>query len=173
MIVWLIGLSGSGKSTLAKPVYESIRETHPNTVLLDGDQIREVFGQDQKQADYSVEGRRINAHRISHLCKMLDEQGINVVAAVLSIFPEWQAWNRAEFSRYHEIFLDVPVETAAERDPKGIYSAADGGKMPNVVGLDIPFPKPEKPDLVLNRDDQLMGVPACVQKILSSLPALD
>ena len=39
--------------------------------------------------------------------QMLDKQGIHVVAAVLSIFPEWQQWNRENLSQYYEIYLQV------------------------------------------------------------------
>ena len=36
------------------------------------------------------------------------------------------------------------------RDTKGLYAAARSGKTRNVVGLDIPFEKPEHSDLVIN-----------------------
>ena len=53
---------------------------------------------------YEIEDREKNAIRISKLCKFLDQQNINVVAAVLSNFPKWQRWNRNNFTSYKEIF---------------------------------------------------------------------
>ncbi len=165
MIIWLIGLSGSGKTTLAKSLYDHLKPTCRHLALVDGDQLRNVFPDD---VDHTVEGRRRNAARLSRLCRFLDGQDIHVVAAVLSIFPEWQAWNREHFSRYFEVFLDVPLDVVKARDTKGLY----GGTIPNVVGLDIPFPRPANPDLIVDVAMQEKGVEACRDLILTRMPAL-
>ncbi len=91
MVLWVIGLSGSGKTTLSEIVYNKLKPTIPNLVLLDGDVIRTLFRND---VDHTVAGRRKNAERISHLSKFLSDQGVHVIAAVLSLFPDWQQWNR-------------------------------------------------------------------------------
>ena len=170
MIIWLIGMSGAGKSTLAQSLYASLKPTHSNLVLIDGDAFREVFAND---TDHSIEGRAVNAARVSHLCRTLDQQDIHVIAAVLSIFPEWQSWNRKEFCRYFEIFLDIPLKTLRSRDPKGLYEAADNGGLDNMVGYDIPFPRPAQPDLIIDENQQRAGVDNCTSYILSKLPTLN
>lgn len=170
MIIWLIGMSGAGKSTLAQSLYTSLKPEHSNLVLIDGDAFREVFAND---ADHSVEGRAVNAARISHLCHALDQQDIHVIAAVLSIFPKWQSWNRKEFSEYFEIFLDIPLATLRSRDPKGLHEAAANGALDNMVGYDIPFPRPAQPDLIIDEIQQRTGVGACTSHILSFLPVLN
>ena len=169
MIIWLIGMSGSGKSTIGRAHYDQIKAQHANTVYLDGDEFREVFAND---VDHTIAGRQRNAERISRLCQVLDRQGIHVVAAVLSIFPKWQNWNRKEFDTYFEIFLDIPLETLRERDVKGLYAKADAGEMKDVVGYDIPFHTPASPDFILDPRNQDEGVSACVQKIIEKLPNL-
>ena len=63
MVVWLIGLSGSGKTTLAEAIVKKIHENNGSAVLLDGDSIREIFGND---LGYTVEDRLKNAQRICH-----------------------------------------------------------------------------------------------------------
>lgn len=150
MVIWLIGLSGAGKTTLGARLAARLRARHPNLVFLDGDALREVW---QDRLGHDVEGRAKNAARISALCRLLDEQGIHVVAAVLSLFPEWQAWNRENFSQYFEVFLDAPMEMLRQRDSKGLYAAAEAGEIDNVVGVDIDFPRPPNPDLVIAGDD--------------------
>lgn len=170
MIVWLIGLSGAGKSTVGTLVYDRVQAVHPNTVFLDGDILRDVW---RDRLPHDIEGRRRNAERISHLCAMLDRQGIHAVAAVLSIFPDWQAWNRQTFSRYYEVFLDVPMEVVKARDAKGLYAAAERGEMPNVVGIDIPMPVPPQADLHLRPPEVLMDPAAMAAMIVDKSGILE
>jgi adenylylsulfate kinase-like enzyme len=170
MIIWLIGMSGSGKTTLATRLYEQLKPTTPALVRLDGDVVRDVFGND---VEHSIEGRYRNAERISQMCKMLDAQGIHVIAAVLSIFPEWQSWNREHFSRYFEVYLDIPLDVLRSRDTKGLYAAADLGELKNMVGYDIPFPPPASPDMVIGHEDQARGIDVCADTILTHLGPLN
>jgi adenylylsulfate kinase len=166
MVIWLIGLSAAGKTTVAREVVAHLRQEHDNVVLLDGDALRAVWGDD---LGHSIEDRRRNAQRISYLCRLLDQQGIQVVASVLSMFPEWQAWNRRELTNYFEVFLDVPFSILERRDPRGLYAAARAGKATGVVGMDIPFPPPPNPDLVL-RVPEVLGPPAAIaQTILEAV----
>jgi adenylylsulfate kinase-like enzyme len=165
VIIWLIGLSGAGKTTVGTRLAGRLRVEHPNLVYLDGDLVREVWG-----GGHDVEGRETNAGRLSRLCRMLDRQGVHVVAAVLSIFPEWRAWNRENLSTYFEVFLDLPLEVAIARDTKGLYRAALRGETSDVVGVDIPFPPPKDADLVLDSSGRHAGPDQLVDEILAALP---
>lgn len=172
MVIWIIGLSGTGKTTLASQVVERIRKMNGKVVLLDGDLIRTLFGND---VDHTIEGRRRNAERLSVLSKFLADQGIHVVAAVLSIFPEWRRWNRENIPDYSEVYIKASMQTLLRRDIKNLYARAARGEIVNVVGVDIPFPEPENPDLVIENDvdriefkeltDRIMNLDA-VQKAL-------
>ena len=167
MIIWLIGMSGAGKTTIASRLVDILRKDHNNLVFLDGDILRDVWGEN---VGHSIEGRQINAHRISHLCRMLDQQGMHTVAAVLSIFPDWQKWNRDNFSQYFEVFVDVPMDVLEKRDQKGLYSKANSGELINVVGKDITFPRPTNPDLVLTNDKDLHDPSSLALKVATALP---
>lgn len=46
-----------------------------------------------------------------------------------------------------EVFVDVPVEVAESRDPKGLYKAARAGKIPEFTGISAPYEAPEKPEV--------------------------
>jgi len=166
MIIWLIGMSGSGKTSLGKKIYQARKADNKCTVFLDGDHVRDMLRND---VDHTIQGRYKNAERISHICKFFDDEGIDVIAAVLSIFPEWQAWNRKNFANYYEIFLDVPMSELISRDPKGLYKQAIAGKLENFVGFDIEFPRPPNPDLVITADDMNDGVQSTFEKIMREI----
>ncbi len=164
MVIWIIGLSGTGKTTLASQVVERIRQLNGKVVLLDGDLIRTLFGND---VDHTIEGRRRNAERLSVLSKFLADQGIHVVAAVLSIFPEWRRWNRENIPNYSEVYIKASMQTLLRRDIKNLYARAARGEIINVVGVDIPFPEPENPELVIENDVDRLEFDELTDRIMS------
>jgi len=164
MVTWMIGLSRAGKTTLSQLLYKKLKPDVSNLVLLDGDAIRVLFGSD---VDHTIEGRRKNAERISHLSKFLSDQNIHVIAAVLSIFPEWQAWNRKNISNYQEVYIKASMDSLEKRDTNGLYSQAKKGLMKNVVGVDIPFPEPKQPDLVVENNIETANFDSMLEKVLT------
>ena len=169
MIVWLIGLSGSGKTTVGTLLVEKWKQTEPQTVLVDGDQIRDLFKFDQRAASHTIEGRRINAERMTSICHWLDQQGINVVCSILSIFPDMRAENRKVFANYFEVYLSVPMSVLTARDTKGLYAAAKSGEMDNVVGVDIEFPEPLDANLIVNSHGEEQTPELIAEQILKSI----
>ncbi|MDD2892316.1 MAG: adenylyl-sulfate kinase [Halothiobacillaceae bacterium] len=169
MVVWIIGLSGAGKTTLANEVVAQVRQIRRNVVLLDGDVVREMFGND---LGHSMEDRRINAQRICQLGKFLENQGIDVVCAILSLFPENREWNRQNLKKYYEVFIDAPLVDLVQRDPKGLYGRYNKGEIRNVAGLDIEFPRPENADLTIHnigaKEDLLAYARAIVRTIVGT-----
>ncbi len=157
MVVWIIGLSGAGKTTLANEVIAQVRRSQNNVFLIDGDVVREAFGND---LGYTLEDRRTNARRVCQLGKLLDDQEINVVCAILSLFPESRSWNRENLKNYYEIFIDTPMQNLVERDSKGIYRRFNRGEIRDVAGMDIEFPRPDNADLIIknaNSMEELLG----------------
>lgn len=152
MIIWIIGLSGSGKTTLATELMKQVSSRSSKVVLLDGDIVREAFGND---LGHSLEDRKKNALRICGLCKLLDDQGFHVVCAILSLFQDNRNWNRDNLSNYYEVFLDVDLPTLTTRDPKGLYAKFNAGKISGLPGLDIEFETPKGSDLLIkNQTDK-------------------
>jgi len=166
VVIWIIGLSGAGKTTLGREVARQWRATSPNCVLLDGDELREVFRHNMAEAAYTVSGRRLNAERMTALCSLLDGQGINVVCCLLSIFPEMRSANRHRFSGYFEVFLEAPLSVLKARDAKGLYAGAEAGKTRDVVGIDIPFERPTGSDLVIDTSGEPADLPGLAARVL-------
>lgn len=166
MIVWLIGLAGAGKTVIGKELYARLKARNKATVFLDGDVVRAIMGND---LGHTLEDRRRNGERVCHLCELLDREGIDVVCALLSLFPEQRAWSRGTFSRYFEVFIDVPWATLVARDQKGLYSGALSGQIKNVVGFDISFEPPGQADLVVRNDSDPSDIPIIVDRIMKGI----
>lgn len=164
MVTWMIGLSRAGKTTLSRLLYDKLKPNVDNLVLLDGDAIRDLFRND---VDHTIGGRKINAERLSRLSKFLSDQNIHVIAAVLSIFPDWQAWNRKNIINYQEIYIKASMEVLEKRDVNNLYFRAKKGEIKNVVGVDIPFPEPKNPDLIIENNIEMVNFDNMLEKILS------
>jgi adenylylsulfate kinase len=149
-VLWITGLSGAGKSTLAHEVVRCLRAEGKYVVLLDGDDLRTIFGTDvQNIENYGREGRLAIAIKYSHLCRLIASQGVTVVIATISLFREVHDWNRANLPGYFEVYLKVPLEELRRRDSKGIYQRFDAGEITYVAGLDLPIDEPKSADWVV------------------------
>jgi adenylylsulfate kinase len=152
-VVWITGLSGAGKSTLAQAFVDGLRSHGHSVVLLDGDELRDVFGATAANTkNHGREGRLALALQYAHLCRVIAAQGHTVVIATISLFSEVHAWNRTHLPGYFEVYLKVPVAELRRRDPKGIYRRFDAGELDNVAGLDLPIDEPDAADWVVEFD---------------------
>ena len=61
MIVWIIRCRMRKKSVIGKTV-RLIKDEHPNTVLVDGDEMRDMFTLDAQPDAHSIAGRRFNTN---------------------------------------------------------------------------------------------------------------
>lgn len=165
-------MSASGKTTLGKVVYEIWKKKETNTVFLDGDDVRKIFRHENQTQHYTIEERKRNSDRICELCEWLDGQNINVVCSVLSLFEEARDWNRKTYSRYFEVFIDVPMDVLKKREKKGLYEGAISGKIKNVVGVDIPFPTPKNPDFIFDNSKNDADFSETAREILTKAKKL-
>ncbi|UFS72438.1 adenylyl-sulfate kinase [Geomonas sp. RF6] len=146
-LYWITGLSGAGKTTIGKALYQELKTTRQHVVFLDGDVLRTVFGD---LHGHTVEDRKKLAHSYANLCKMLTEQGIDVVCSTISLFREVHEFNRANIGKYLEIFVDCDFDELVRRDQKGIYSRALRGELKDIIGIDLPYDRPANCDLVID-----------------------
>jgi len=149
MVIWIIGQSGVGKTTIGKLLTDKLKFSYSNTLFIDGDIFRSIMGND---LGHTIEDRYKNAKRIENFCVYMDSQNIDVVFALLSIFPDVQKSIRRKVKNYYQIYLKASEHTLKSRDTKGVYK-----NNKNIVGFDIEFPEPYQSDLIIenNLEDDL------------------
>jgi len=153
-VFWITGLSGAGKTTVGRELWSRLRSAGRAAVFLDGDVIRDAIADD---LGHSGDDRRQSARRNSRTCRLLADQGLDVVCSTISMFHEVRRWNRENIVGYREIYLRVPMHELERRDPKGIYARARSDKPANVVGIDVPAEFPDAADVVLDSPDSTPG----------------
>jgi len=149
-VVWLTGLSGSGKSTIANLLEERLFEKGVQTYLLDGDNIRHGLNAD---LGFAHKDREENIRRIAEVAKLFADAGLVTITAFISPFRDDRARARAIMEEdFIEVFVDAPLQTCMQRDPKGLYAKAKRGEIPDFTGLDSPYEAPESPEIHLPTD---------------------
>jgi len=148
MVIWITGLSASGKTTLAKYYKKYMKKKNYKFILVDGDNVRDIFLND---LDFDEKARFKQITRMQEIAKFLDKQNCNVLVAALYSHPKLLTRNRKLFKDYFEIYLKANIEFLKKREIKKIYQQALNKKIKNVVGIDIKWHEPKKPNLIFEQ----------------------
>lgn len=150
-LLWFTGLSGSGKSTIAGLVEEKLHAMDKRTYLLDGDNVRHGLNRD---LGFSDQDRVENIRRIGEMSRLFVDAGMITLAAFISPFRADRnaVRERMEADDFVEVFIDTPLTTCEQRDPKGLYRRARDGQIKDFTGIDSPYEPPEAPELHIVND---------------------
>tara|TARA_B100000902_G_C27218191_1_gene868176 strand:+ start:804 stop:1349 length:546 start_codon:yes stop_codon:yes gene_type:complete len=149
MILWITGISGSGKTTLGKKFFKDFTKKKKNTLYLDGDEFRSLFGNDLK---YTIKDRDTNAKRMTSFVKYISSQKINLIISANITSEKYRNWCRNNLKNFLQIYIRATISQLKKRDYKKLYSEALSGKIKNVVGIDLPFKEPKNIDLFLENN---------------------
>ena len=149
--LWFTGLSGSGKSTVAVALEKSLLETRIPVYRLDGDNLRHGLNSD---LGFAPEDRKENIRRGGEGSRLFADSGMICLVSFISPYQADRDLARSFHSDselpFIEVFVDTPLETCEERDPKGLYKKARAGEIPNFTGLSAPYEAPINPELRLD-----------------------
>jgi len=148
-ILWFTGLSGAGKSTIANLVEAKLHARGVHTTLLDGDNVRHGLNKD---LGFTAADRVENIRRVGEVARLMTDAGLIVLCSFISPFRAERRLVRdtAATGEFIEVFVDLPIEAAIARDPKGLYKRALAGEIKNFTGVDQPYEAPDAPELTLN-----------------------
>jgi len=147
-VLWFTGLSASGKTTLAKAVEKELvaRGMH-DVQRLDGDIVRQDLTRD---LGFSKEDRDENIRRITFVAELLSTNRVATMCSFISPYRNARANARARCRNFIEVYVECPMETLVERDPKGLYKKALAGEITGFTGVDDPYEAPEAPEIAVH-----------------------
>jgi bifunctional enzyme CysN/CysC len=150
-VLWLTGYSGSGKSTIARSLENTLFDSHCNTMLLDGDNIRHGLNRD---LGFSDKDRTENIRRVGETARLFFEAGHIVICAFISPFEQDRQSVRSllPIGRFFEIYVKCDIEVCRRRDPNGLYKKVRTGKITEFTGISSPYEEPQAPELVVETD---------------------
>src|SRR5215213_5849125 len=149
--LWFTGLSGSGKTTISEIVEHELRERERQVEVLDGDIVRTNLS---KGLTFSRDDRNINVLRIGFVANLLTRNGVGVIVSAISPYKEARDQVRRRIIDFVEVFVDVPLEVAAERDVKGLYKRAFAGEIEQFTGVSDPYEPPVAPELHIKTNEE-------------------
>ncbi|KAF2085196.1 adenylylsulfate kinase [Saccharata proteae CBS 121410] len=155
--LWFTGLSASGKSTIATALEQHLLHLGVAAYRLDGDNVR--FGLN-KDLGFSEKDRNENIRRIAEVAKLFADSSTVAITSFISPYKadrlaarELHAANTAENDDalpFIEVYVEIPVEEAEKRDPKGLYKKARAGIIPEFTGISAPYEEPENAEIVIH-----------------------
>ena len=153
--VWMTGLSASGKSTIAVILEQMLLHKKKHAYRLDGDNIRMGLN---KNLGFSAGDRAENIRRIGEVAKLFTDAGVIAITSFISPYRKDRDAVRASMKsgEFIEVYINVSIEAAEKRDPKGLYkkarAAVAAGKGMGFTGVDDPYEAPEKPEMVIETE---------------------
>ncbi len=169
--IWITGLSASGKSTAARLLNDELSQRGLSCQLFDGDVLRASLATPLgfSAGDRAVAVRHAGQLALHHASR----PGISIVALISPYRDE-----RAKVRQAHkeaglhfvEVFMDTPLATCIERDPKGLYRRALSGEISHFTGLDDPYETPLRPEVTI---DSSRDATAAVAGLIAFLEETD
>ncbi|ALD89770.1 adenylylsulfate kinase [Cupriavidus gilardii CR3] len=164
--LWLTGLSGAGKTTLARNLQRWLYDRGITALRVDGDELRAGLTSD---LGFSAEERHANVRRAAHMAKLLNDQGVLVLASLISPAARDREAAReiVGADRFAEVYVHADLERCRQRDPKGLYRKVASGDIAQFTGISAPYEPPVAPDLTV--DTTTTKVEECVEVLAAFL----
>lgn len=163
--VWFTGLSASGKSTVATALEQHLLHLGLSAYRLDGDNVR--FGLN-RDLGFSEKDRNENIRRIAEVAKLFADASTIALTSFISPYRADRDVARALHAQtasagasaadeplaFVEVYVDIPLAVAEQRDPKGLYKKARAGEIKDFTGISAPYEAPLQPEITVRTHEQ-------------------
>ena len=135
-------------------------------VVLDGDILRTGLN---SNLGFSHADRLENVRRTAEVAALFKNAGFVVIGALISPAREHRSLARSIVGeRFFEVHIASSLAVCESRDPKGLYSRARRGELPEFTGISSPYEAPVSPDLTIDTagltiDDSVARFEAFIQ----------
>lgn len=138
--IWLLGLSGAGKSSISIELKQMLLSKGLKCLILDGDLLRKGIN---SNLGFSELDRFENIRRAAEIANLFLQEGYWVIVAMITPLEIMRQNTRNILkNQYIEVFVNTPLETCMERDPKGLYQKVKQHEIQHFTGIDSPFEIP-------------------------------
>jgi adenylyl-sulfate kinase len=164
-VVWLTGLSGAGKTTIARELERRLKNIGEPVTVLDGDELREMFG----QTGFDKKSRDENVKNVGRIAAFLQRRGGIAIVSMISPYGEVRDECRKMASDFMEVYVSTPISECERRDVKGLYKKARTGEIKDFTGIhkSAPYEFPKNPELTI--DTRYVSLEKAVKSIISEL----
>lgn len=145
--IWITGLPASGKSTITRALVRELAARGLDPAVLESDELRRVL---TPRPTYSEDEREQFYRSMAYIGTILARHGVPVIFDATANRRAYRAAARDAISRFVEVYVDCPWDICVARDPKGIYRRAQTGQASTVPGVQAPYERPHRADLVLS-----------------------
>ena len=134
MIYWFTGQPAAGKTVLANMLKEEL----PNAFRIDGDEMRELF----TNQDYSINGRVVNVGTAQKIAHYLHNQGHDVIVSLVAPYID----QREDFKKLIGIenIVEFYVHTSEPRERDHFKAIAYTPPTSDFVDIDTTTDTPEQ-----------------------------
>jgi adenylylsulfate kinase len=153
--VWVTGIPSSGKSSIAKALIKLLHEEDIPTQILETDEIRERI---ISSPTYTLEERDIIYRVMILSAEYLTAHGVSVILAATGYKRKYREEARRRLPNYVEAYVKCSLETAMNRDSKGLYARARAGEIQGLPGLQDEYEEPTQPDITLDSEREPIDV---------------
>ena len=161
--IMFIGVSGSGKSTLAHGLERMLFDRGRVSTVLDGKTMRLGISKD---LPHDAAGRAENLRRSAHVARFINDSGVICCASFVAPNEDSREHARSVIGRdnCYIIYLNPPMEVCIQRDPSGLYAAAEGSSSLDIPGLSFPYEPPSLTHLEL--DTANLSLEDCLDRVI-------
>ena len=148
---------GFRKIKFSNIIFNEINKKYGKTIIIHGDDIRNIYDFNQYEKK-----DRIKLGKVIHLCKLIADQGVNVIFTTVALFQKLHRYNRINIKNYVEIYIESDIKNLLKIRKNFMK------KTKFVWGLDIKPEFPKKPDILLHNNFDI-PIPKLGKKLLKRI----